>query len=215
MRFSTFMLSYKKKHKQLKSTITFRKLAFYQKIIVIIGFLMIIIGCCFKIAKCALAFGITLLIGSIFIIIFLHKSLSETRDLSVLIQNSKEYSTDRMNILLDLFKENNLPITTQKIDLLIDEAKQAKQDANLFLPLKKPVKALSVLIVPITIYIIQQQFTSSNVGASNVILLLVYCIFIFVAVYTLIPFIEGIMYGIYDDLIYDLRQLKIFYVKEK
>lgn len=213
MRFSTFMLSYKKKHKQLKSTITFRKLPFYQKIIVIIGFLMIIIGCCFKIAKCELAFGITLLIGSIFIIIFLHKSLSDTRDLSVLIQNSKEYSTDRMNILLDL--ENNLPITTQKIDLLIDEAKQAKQDANLFLPIKKPVKALSVLIVPITIYIIQQLFTSSNVGASNAILLLVYCIFIFVAVYTLIPFIEGIMYGIYDDLIYDLRQLKIFYVKEK
>lgn len=132
MRFSTFMLSYKKKHKQLKSTITFRKLPFYQK-----------------------------------------------------------------------------------IDLLIDEAKQAKQDANLFLPIKKPVKALSVLIVPITIYIIQQQFTSSNVGASNVILLLVYCILIFVAVYTLISFIEGIMYGIYDDLIYDLRQLKIFYVKEK
>ena len=118
-----------------------------------------------------------------------------------------------MNILLDLFKENNLPITTQKIDLLIDEANQAKRDANLFLPLKKPVKALSVLIVPITIYIIQQLFTSSNVGASNAILLLVYCIF--VAVYTLIPFIEGIMYGIYDDLIYDLRQLKIFYVKEK
>ena len=176
---------------------------------------MIIIGCCFKIAKCELAFGITLLIGSIFIIIFLHKSLSDTRDLSVLIQNSKEYSTDRMNILLDLFKENNLPITTQKIDLLIDEAKQAEQDANLFLPIKKPVKALSVLIVPITIYIIQQQFTSSNVGASNVILLLVYCILIFVAVYTLISFIEGIMYGIYDDLIYDLRQLKIFYVKEK
>ncbi len=144
MRFSTFMLSYKKKHKQLKSTITFRKLPFYQKIIVIIGFLMIIIGCCFKIAKCELAFGITLLIGSIFTIIFLHKSLSDTRDLSVLIQNSKEYSTDRMNILLDLFKENNLPITTQKIDLLIDEANQAKQDANLFLPLKKPVKALSV-----------------------------------------------------------------------
>lgn len=132
MRFSTFMLSYKKKHKQLKSTITFRKLPFYQK-----------------------------------------------------------------------------------IDLLIDEAKQAKQDANLFLPIKKPVKALSVLIVPITIYIIQQLFTSSNVGASNVILLLVYCILIFVAVYTLISFIEGIMYGIYDDLIYDLRQLKIFYVKEK
>ena len=101
MRFSTFMLSYKKKHKQLKSTITFRKLPFYQKIIVIIG-------CCFKIAKCELAFGITLLIGSIFIIIFLHKSLSDTRDLSVLIRNSKEYSTDRMNILLDLFKENNL-----------------------------------------------------------------------------------------------------------
>ena len=213
MRFSTFMLSYKKKHKQLKSTITFRKLAFYQKIIVIIGFLMNIIGCCFKIAKCELAFRITLLIGSI--IIFLHKSLSDTRDLSVLIQNSKEYSTERMNILLDLFKENNLPITTQKIDLLIDEANQAKRDANLFLPLKKPVKALSVLIVPITIYIIQQLFTSSNVGASNAILLLVYCIFIFVAVYTLIPFIEGIMYGIYDDLIYDLRQLKIFYVKEK
>ena len=66
-----------------------------------------------------------------------------------------------------------MPITTQKIDLLIDEAKQAKQDANLFLPIKKPVKVLSVLIVPITIYIIQQQFTSSNVGASNVILLLV------------------------------------------
>ena len=65
MRFSTFMLSYKKKHKQLKSTITFRKLPFYQKIIVIIGFLMIIIGCCFKIAKCELAFGITLLIGTI------------------------------------------------------------------------------------------------------------------------------------------------------
>ena len=85
----------------------------------------------------------------------------------------------------------------------------------LFRSLKKPVKALSVLIVPITIYIIQQLFTSSNVGASNAILLLVYCIFIFVAVYTLIPFIEGIMYGIYDDLIYDLRQLKIFYVKEK
>ena len=100
MRFSTFMLSYKKKHKQLKSTITFR--------------------------KCEVAFGITLLIGSIFTIIFLHKSLSDTRDLSVLIQNSKEYSTDRMNILLDLFKENNLPITTQKIDLLIDEANQAK-----------------------------------------------------------------------------------------
>ena len=59
---------------------------------------MIIIGCCFKIAKCELAFGITLLIGSIFTIIFLHKSLSDTRDLSVLIQNSKEYSTDRMNI---------------------------------------------------------------------------------------------------------------------
>ena len=141
--------------------------------------------------------------------------MSATSDLSVLILNSKEYSTDRKNILLDLFKDNNLPITTQKIDFLIDEAKQAKQDANLFLPIKKPVKALSVLIVPITIYIIQQQFTSSNVGASNVILLLVYCILIFVAVYTLISFIEVIMFVIYDYLIYDLRQLKIFYVKEK
>ena len=98
MRFSTFMLSYKKKHKQLKSTITFRKLAFYQKIIVIIGFLMIIIGCCFKIAKCELAFGITLLIGSIFIIIFLHKSLSDTRDLSVLIQNSKAVSYTHLTL---------------------------------------------------------------------------------------------------------------------
>lgn len=61
MRFSTFMLSYKKKHKQLKSTITFRKLPFYQKNNCNNMFLMIIIGCCFKIAKCELAFGITFL----------------------------------------------------------------------------------------------------------------------------------------------------------
>ena len=104
------------------------------------------------------------------------------------------------------------------IDLLISEANTSQIQCDYLLPLKKPFKALGAIIIPIVIYATQKIADAATVeeifNISLQIIFIIICIFsIIIAV---IPIIKNIFYRDYDkynELLYDLNQVKIFYSK--
>ena len=105
------------------------------------------------------------------------------------------------------------------IDMLIEEAKLAQIQCDYIAPLKKPLKTLVGIIVPIIAFVAQKIGNAATTNemitmAAEVISLV---LSFFSLTFLLTPIIKDILYSDYnkyDDLIYDLRQIKLFYTKE-
>lgn len=158
-------------------------------------------------------------IGIVVIMLTICDVLNRSKEnLKIILNNHHRiYSDNRMNMLKNIFQKYNLDISNAStIDLLIQEAKDAQIENNPFISINKPAKILLASIISIIAYVakeIAKSFTTNEL--MYITLLVITIIFCIIAIITVfIPAIKNIIYydySKYDELIYDLRQLKIFY----
>ncbi len=222
MRFSDLFISYKIGLKDTKSTIPFTKLPLYRKFflifflagIIISGILLII----FKLSFFSfIPVGLSLLSLIVFSIIDSRKN-----NLKTMLENHYiPYSQKRMNMTIKVLEKYNINIENlNSLDMLIDEAKYAQIQCDYLSQLKKPLKILSAVIIPIIVFVAEKignvvtQSEMLNMATLAIMLILL----IFSLIFSLIPIVKDLLYrdyNKYEELIYDLRQIKLFYEKNK
>lgn len=127
------------------------------------------------------------------------------------------YSKKRMLMVIQVFKKYNLDINNMNIiDLLISEAKASQIQCDYFSPLKKPLKTLGAIIIPIVVFVAQKlsETASQEDMLTMALLSIILILLIFSFILTLTPIVKDILYrdyNRYDDFISDLHQIKIFY----
>lgn len=221
MRFCDFFISYKLGLKDLKETIPFSKRPQYGKIATIILYiLMVLILMSFMTLNPTIicfSEAIGIIIAIITIIVFCMIATTKKNLKETLQNNYQPYSQKRMNMLLNLLITYNIDATNiNVIDLLIAEAKQAQIQSNALKSLKEPLKVLYATILPVILYHAQHVLNHSSY--KEILILSIYYISILLMIFSIIlcivPLIKTLPYwdyNKYNDLIYDLRQVKIFY----
>lgn len=130
------------------------------------------------------------------------------------------HSQEKMEMVIDLLQQYDLDIHDVKtIDLLIEEAQNAKIQSDYLAPLKKPIKILGTIIIPLVAAVVEKISDTASqddmiIFAAEVIVIV---LMIFSIIFALSPLVKHILYrdyNKYDDLIYDLRQIKLFYAKQ-
>ena len=217
MRFCDLFISYKIGLKNIKSTIPFTKLPTYRKLFIIILLASTIISCLFLFFIKKWISLIPIAIGFLSVIAFFIID-STKRNLQVMLkEHYAPYSEKRMKMVIDVLKEYKIDINDfDSIDRLIDEAKLAQEQCDYIAPLKKPLKTLGAIIIPIIAFIAQKigdaatQTELFTIATQVIILVLL----VFSLIFSLTPVIKDILYrdyNKYEELIYDLRQVKLFH----
>lgn len=224
MRFCDFFTEYKIGLKEIKKKSSWKESPCYMKISLIIIFICVLLAALLSIL--ILLFNVEIpkilfyiLYGAVVVIFIICELISSSlKNLKETLYNySRIYSYNRMNMLKSIFQKYNLDISNSiTIDLLIQEAKEAQIENDPFNIKNKPSKILQVAIIPIITYVatkIAETFTIDNlIYIALLAIIIIFCIIVFYI--ALFPVIKGIIYldnSKYDNLIYDLRQLKIFY----
>lgn len=152
------------------------------------------------------------------IIFFIIDSMK--RNLKVMLQQHyAPYSEKRMNMTINVLKDYGIEIQNfDSLDMLIEEAKQAQIQCDYIAPLKKPFKTLGAIIIPIVAFVAQKIGNAASQDEMITIALqvIVLVLLTFSLIFSLTPIIKDILYrdyNKYDDFIYDLRQIKLFYAK--
>ena len=219
MRFCDFFISYKIGLKEIKSTIPFTKLPIYRKIFVIMLFASFIVSGILLFFNQTWISSIPMILGIISFIIF-HVIDSFKKNLEVMLQQHyAPYSEKRMNMTINVLKNYKIDIqNSDSLDMLIEEAKLAQIQCDYIAPLKTPFKTLGAIIVPIVAFVAQKignvATTDEMITMATQVIVLV--LLIFSLILSLKPIIKCIIYRDYNryyDLIYDLRQIKIFYAQ--
>lgn len=220
MRFCDLFISYKIGLKGIKNTIPFTKLPLYRKIAVIATFSITMLSALFFMFKLCVPGFIVLGIGIIFLMIFIFID-SRKKNLELMLKKHySPYSQKRMNMVIDILKEYSINAqNTNTLDLLIEEAQKAQVQCDYLLPLKKPLKIFGAIIFPIIAYVAEK--IGDTASKSEIITMAVQTIIIVLLIFSLIfalkPIIKDFLYrdyNKYSELIYDLRQIKLFYAKE-
>ena len=145
---------------------------------------------------------------------------SKKDNLSVMLENHYiPYSEKRMNMTIEVLKKYNINIKNlDSLDMLITEAKYAQIQCDLFSQFKKPFKTLGAIIIPIVVFVakkISETATETqilNIAGLTIILILL----IFSLIFSFVPVVRDLFYrdySRYNEFIYDLRQVKLFYSK--
>lgn len=220
MRFCDIFISYKIGLKSIKSTIPFTKLPLYRKIAVIATFAIIIVCVLLFMFKLYIpgfiVFGISIIFLIVFFIIDSRKNNLEL----MLKEHYLPYSQKRMDMVMDILKEYGIDIhNINTLDLLIAEAQKAQIQSDYLLLLRRPLKILGAIVLPIIAYVAEN--IGDNTSQSELITMatqiIVIVLLIFSLIFSLTPIVKDILYrdyNKYNELIYDLRQLKLFYTKE-
>lgn len=219
MRFCDFFISYKIGLKSIKSTIPFTKLPLYRKVFAIILFISVVVSGILLIFRQTLASYIPILFGfSSFIIFLIIDSMKSNLEL-MFNEHYEPYSKKRMSMLIELLNKYRISIhDSELIDMLIEEAKLTQNQCDYIAPLKKPLKTLSAIIIPILAYTAQKIGDSATqdemlfMAAQTITLILL----VFSLILSLKSIVKDILYrdyNKYDELINDLRQIKVFYSK--
>ena len=220
MRFCDLFISYKIGLKDIKSTIPFTKLLLYRKIFIIILFASTIISVILSMFKVNWIAYIPLALGVISFIVFLIID-SLKRNLEVMLnEHYAPYSENPMKMVIDVLTKYGIDIHDFRLlDMLIDEAQNAQIHCDYLAPLKKPIKTLGAIIIPIIAFVAQKigntatQDDMITMAAQAITLILL----IFSLIFLLTPAIKELLYLDYDkynEFIYDLKQIKLFYAKE-
>lgn len=217
MRFSDFFINYKLGTKEIKTTIPFKELPLFKKIFMMLLFVFAVLGIIFALldySKVAFAFIFTMII---LVIIFIVID-SRPKNLSNNLTNYHiPYSQERMNMLCELLSNYKINLSDcNKIDLLIEEAKHEQTHCDYYNTLKTPFKTLSALIVPIAVYIAKNYANSlsSNEITALAILAIPLIICFYAILFAVTPMFKDLInrdYNTYENLIADLKQVKIFY----
>lgn len=216
MRFCDFFIDYKIGLKELKSFISLRDLPLYRKAAVILLFIFSTAGLITIFLDLYLITYIIvfILLGFIIVILLLESSVKKQREL--LDKFYIPHSKSRINMLLSLFEKYSLDSKDiEVINLLIAQAEESKINNDPFLSLKKPIKILSAIIVPIIGFVIQKLANTGsdeqliNIALQSIIII----IGLFSIIISIYPFIYIVFYPDgykYEGLINDLKQILIF-----
>lgn len=221
MRFCDLFISYKIGLKGIKNTIPFTKLPFYRKIAVILTFLLSVISIFMLLFKrYKIAFWI--MFGALFLIFIFVIIDTFKRNLIKMLKNHySPYSHKRMRMVIEVLEEYKIDISnTNLIDMLISEAEIAQIQCDYLTPLKKPLKTLGAIIIPIVVYIAKEIKSKAppEDQLTLAILALIIILLIFSVFFALVPIAKDFLYrdyNKYDNFISDLRQIKIFYSNDK
>lgn len=129
------------------------------------------------------------------------------------------YSKERINMTIDVLKKYNINIENSDIlDMLIAEAKYAQTSYDFLSQFKKSFKTLATIIIPIVAFVAKKisEETTPILTLNIAILAISFIILISSLIFSFIPIIKDLLYpdyNKYNKLIYDLRQIKIFYAK--
>lgn len=217
MRFCDLFISYKIGLKGIKNLIPITKLPFYRKIAVILIFVFTIFEFLFHIFHLdIIVFGI-FIIEIIFLIVFTVMNSTKRNLTTMLNEHYLPYSHQRMTMIISVLKSYHINYSDATvIDQLIVEAESAQIQCDYIAPLKKPLKTLSAIIVPIIVFVAQKIANSStNEDILNMALqYIVIILLIFSLIMATTPILKSVLYrdyNKYDDFISDLKQLKLFY----
>lgn len=235
MRFKDFFMEYKLGLKKIGSLIPWKELPFYRKVFI---FLLIVFFCVFAIfsllkeriisSECFFNVSIGLvIIFLVLMVIFFAIDLNEKNCRNMLENQYKPTSKKRVTMLVNLLENYGINIDTDdafdRIDLLIQQAEESKINENPLKPFKKALKIIRVIIgaciVPPILYVVNK--IADQLSIQNLVALIIYYVtvlailfvLVFALVFVLQPVIMMIIYPDckkYDELIYDLKQLKIF-----
>ena len=124
------------------------------------------------------------------------------------------YSIAKTNMLIALLEDYGINLdkrdSVDKIDLLIQQAEENKIKDNPFIDVNKLLKLFGAIIIPVIAYIATKYAEGKPV--EELIALVSFLVIAFVIVFLVIFLTrdDNISLDIYDELIYDLKQLKIF-----
>ncbi len=220
MRFNIFFIEYQIMLKELKATIDWHDLPLYRKIAIISFFISGTLALIFLVLQKTLIVTIFSIILIIIFIAFACIDSTKKNLKTMLNQHYIPYSQDRCNKLIELLKKYNIDYTNStKLDLLISQTEEALVKNNPLTPIKNPLKLLGTIIVPIIVAIAQKINESSTteelINIAAPLIVIVICIFsIIYAIFPAIRYLLYKEYSTYCELIYDLKQTKIFYSKE-
>ena len=217
MRFCDLFISYKIGLKNIKSTIPFTKLQPYRKIFIILFLVSWIISAIFLFFIKNWVSFIPITIGILCIITFSIID-STKRNLQVTLKEYyAPYSERRMKMVIDVLKQYKIDINDfDSIDRLIEEAKLAQVQNDYIASLRKPLNTLGAIIIPIIAYIAQKigDTATQTEIFTMAIQVIVLVLLVFSLIFSLAPIIKEIFYrdyNKYEELIYDLRQVKLFH----
>lgn len=219
MRFCDFFISYKIGLKGIKNTIPYTKLPLHRKIAVIAIFATSLLGIILSFFHKTMASIITIGIAFLFLLIFVIIDSTKSNLELMLHEHYAPYSAERINMIISILNNYGIEISdTSSIDLLISEAQSAQLHSDYLLPLKKPLQILGAIIIPIIAYVVQKVGDAATQAEmlSMATQIIIIAILIFSFVISVTPILKYICYrdyNKYDELIYDLRQIKLFYSK--
>ena len=167
-----------------------------------------------------LASYIPIALGALSFIIFIIID-SLKRNLEVMLdEHYTPYSKSRMKMVIEVLTKYNININDpESLDMLINEAKYAQIHCDYLAPLIKPFKTLGAITIPIIAFVAQKigeaatQDEMITMAAQTITLILL----IFSLIFLLTPTIKELLYidyNKYNEFIYDMRQIKLFYAKE-
>lgn len=220
MRFCDLFISYKIGLKSIKSTIPFTKLPLYRKIAVIATFTTSIISALLFMLKLFIPGFIVFGIGIISLVVFLIIDSRKNKLELMLKEHYSPYSQKRMDMVIDVLKDYGIDVQNiNTLDLLIDETQKAQIQSDYLTPIKKPFKTLCAVIVPIIAFVAQRigNAATQEEMIAMATLVIIFALLIFSLILALTPVVKDILYrdyNKYDELAYDLRQIKLFYSKE-
>lgn len=221
MRFCDLFIEYQIGLKSIKSTIPFTQLPLHRKIAIILVFALAIFSSILFMFRLRIIGCIALAIEIIFIATFKVIDSRKKNLEHMLTKHYSPYSEKRMKMLFRILKKYGIDgNNSASIDLLIDEAQKAQVQCDYLAPLEKPFKTLSAIIFPIGIYVAKKigDATTPDELLTIFIRLTIIILLVFALVLSISTVVKDICYRDYkkyDELIYDLRQVKLFGCGEK
>lgn len=221
MRFCDFFLSYKLNLKKISSKISFSKLPLYRQFFIILILflsLTIVLLRFFFSEKYYYVIAIIILFTSL--IIFFIIDSKEPNITYMLDTHYKTYSDQRMKMLIELLEDFNIDIkNTTSIDLIIAEAQLAQKENGFTIRHKNSIHLSEGIVLPIISIAAQKicdTFSVSELYALSIQIIIIILLLMSIII-SFAPIINRLLFrdnNLYNELIYDLRQLKIFYAKK-
>jgi kynurenine formamidase len=215
-RFCDFFNRYRISMKDISSTIPFWQLPVYRKCFVVLFVITVIVGMTLMMFNQVKYACVTFILSVIFIaVFFILDSLKKNRRLMVE-KYYEPYSCKRMRIVSELLNRYGInPCDIGTIDLLIEESKLAQSNCDYFKPILKPLKVIAAITGPVLLYAFKRigdLFTLDDMIRS-IVWIVVLSILSYSMLLVLDVFRKEVLYkdyNLYEELIYDLRQIKIF-----
>lgn len=221
MRFCDFFISYKIGLKGIKNIIPYTQLPLYRKLAIILIFIISLSGILLPFFYQSTPDPIMPIVMILFVIIFSFIDSKKENQEHMLQEHYAPYSMKRINMTIEILREYGIDYSdTSSIDSLISEAQTAQVDSDFFQPLKKTFQLFWVIIVPIVIYAVQKMIDGAiqNNTMETAIDVITISILFFLIAHVIASIIKILVYrdyNKYNDLIYDLRQIKIFHTANR